>query len=65
MTGAAQLRVVARGLADGALHDEDVGDLRADVEVEKLERVRHAGVLDQLRGLEDLRGREAKFGLFT
>ena len=57
-----QLRVDAARLADRLLDLADVGDLRADVEVEHLEAVEHLLGLEDLDGLEHLGGRQAELG---
>ena len=54
----AELGVDAPGLADRVLDLPDVGDLRADVEVEHHHRVEHPAALQDLDGLEDLGRRQ-------
>jgi len=58
-----QLAVEARGLRDGSLDRDDVGHLRADVEVDELEARLHLGLPELLDGKEDLGGVEAELGV--
>ena len=55
-----QLRVHPARFADGVLDFSDVGDLRADVEVQHHHRVEHAPPLQDLDRLEHLRSRQAE-----
>ena len=60
-----ELRVVHRRLAHGALDGEDVGDLRADVEVQQLERRLHLGLAQDLDRFENLGGRETELRMLA
>src|SRR5579872_209637 len=55
-----QLRVVHRRLTNGALDRLNVRDLRADVEVEQLERGLHLRLAQDLDGFENLGGGETE-----
>ncbi len=55
-----QLDEDAAGLAERVLHGADVGDLRADVEVEQLQAVEHLLGAEPLDGGHGLGGREAE-----
>ena len=60
--GLVELRVVHRRFADRPLDGEDVGDLRADVEVHELEPVGEPLGAQALDEAEDFWGREAELG---
>ena len=60
-THLAELRVNARGLLHGGLHAADVGDLRANVEVQFLNALQHSALLQGLHGFQDFPGGEAEF----
>ena len=55
-----ELAVDARGLVERALDDADVRDLAAEVEVEQLETVFHAALLQFLEAAQDFGHRQAE-----
>ena len=59
---ARQLDVDARRLGQGRLDVADVGDLAAQVEVQKLEAVGHVALLEVLERFEDLGQGQAELG---
>src|SRR5260221_11828510 len=61
----AQLGVKARHLLEARLDVADVGDLRAEVEVDELHDVEAARCAKTLHGLHELRGVESELGLLT
>src|ERR1043166_986011 len=59
-THLAQLRVKPRGLLHGALHDQNVRHLRADVEMQQLEAMRQSLGLEHFRRREQFRRAQAE-----
>ena len=59
---AVQLDVDAGRLGQGVLDVADVGDLAAQVEVDQLQAVGHAALLEVLEGLQHLGERQAELG---
>ena len=62
---ALQFAVEAGGFDHGLLDRADVGDLRADVEVDEAEGVLHLRLGEALGDLDDLGGREAELGVLA
>ena len=56
-----QLRVDARGFVQRALHDSNVGNLTAQMEMQQLETILHSVGLQLLEAFPDLGNRQAEF----
>ena len=59
---AVQLDVDARRLGQGVLDVADVGDLAAEVEVDQLQAIGHAALLEVLERFEDFGEGQAELG---
>ena len=59
---AVQLDIDAGHLGQGVLDAADVGDLAAEMEVDQLQAIGHAALLEKLEGVHRLGKRQAELG---
>src|SRR5205807_267152 len=59
---AVQLAINARRFGEGALDVADIGDLAAEVEVDELQAILHAALLEVIERLERFGQRQAELG---